>query len=303
MAAEKEPTVLVYDVGGSHISAAVCQRSNGAFRLGQVVHAPHPQQNTSAAFLSLLYSLGAEASIGVTELEGAELAMPGPFDFDLGMSFMEHKLPHLYRVDLRKPLAEHFGWPGERVRFLLDAGAFLLGEIGAGSAQGASRVAGITLGTGIGSALAVDGQIVTEGIGVPPGGEIWNQPYEGGIVEDFLSTRAIQHSYQSRTGLSLSVAELARLAESDLAARDAFADFGKHLGRAVRQTLGIFAPTVVVLGGGISRSANLFVQVAERELQPLKIKLEISQLEDRAPLVGAAVAWFAQANRNGLPVS
>jgi glucokinase len=66
-------------------------------------------------------------------------------------------------------LAERFGWQPGQVRFLLDSAAFLLGEIGAGEARGVERAVGITLGTGIGSAFAVDGQIVTEGPGVPPG--------------------------------------------------------------------------------------------------------------------------------------
>jgi glucokinase len=290
MAADLGSSVLVYDVGGSHVSAAVCH--SGAYRLGLVVSAPHPVEETSDAFIDLLHSLGVEASNGERGLGGAELAIPGPFDFAAGISRMKHKLPYLYGVDLRGKLAERFGWQPDQVRFLLDSAAFLLGEIGAGEARGVGRAVGITLGTGIGSAFAVDGHVVTEGPGVPPGGEIWNLPYEGGIVEDFVSTRAIQRSYKLRTGALPIVARIAADAANDPDATEVFAEFGRHLGLALRMKLSEFDPDVVVIGGGISRSSHLFLPAAIKELAGLKMQLRVSALLDDAPLVGAAVAWF-----------
>jgi hypothetical protein len=51
-----------------------------------------------------------------------------------------------------------------------------------------------------------------------------------------------------------------------------------------------------VLGGGISRSAPLFLPTAQRELNGLRAELRISALMDDAPLVGAGVAWFNGSN-------
>jgi len=155
------------------------------------------------------------------------------------------------------------------------------------------RVVCITLGTGIGSGFAVDGRVVTSGPGVPPGGEIWDYPYRGGILEDTLSTRAMQASYQSRTGNLREVAEIAASVPSDKDAREVFTEFGHELGQAFRTILATFAPQVVVLGGGISRSSHLFLPAAEQELQGIKMELCISELMDNAPLVGAGVAWFS----------
>ncbi len=290
MAADLENSVLVYDVGGSHVSAAVCL--TGSYRLGRVVSGPHPAEQTSNAFIHLLYSLGVKASTGGISMGGAELAVPGPFDFAAGISRMKHKLPYLYGVDLREKLAERFGWQPGQVRFLLDSAAFLLGEIGAGEARGVERAVGITLGTGIGSAFAVDGRVVTEGWGVPPGGEIWNLPYEGGIVEDSLSTQAIQGNYRKRTGKLQEVAEIAAETADDADAVAVFAEFGRHLGLALRMKLGEFGPQVVVIGGGISRSSHLFLPAAMKELEGLKMQLRVSKLLDHAALTGAAVAWF-----------
>jgi len=292
-------SILVFDVGGSHVSAAVCQ--GGDYRLGPVVSAPYPaeqssQEQTSQAFVDLLCRIGIEACTGFNGIGGAELAFPGPFDFQAGVSLMKHKLPYLYGVKLRPELAGRFGWQPDKVRFLNDANAFLLGEIGGGAARGARRAVGITLGTGIGSAFAVDGDLVTEGAGVPHDGEIWNLAFRDSTVEELVSSRAIRRYYEERTGKTREVAELAADAASDPAASEAFVVFGQRLGEALRQTIVGFSPEVVVLGGGISRSAHLFLPAAQQQLKDLKLQLLVSKLLDQAPLVGAGVAWFRQSN-------
>jgi glucokinase len=284
--------VLVYDVGGSHISAALC--SAGDYRLGTVVHIPHEDRQSSAAFVDALESLAAQANANACEVAGASLAMPGPFDYLEGVSWMRHKLPYLYGVNLRREFAKRMGWESEQVRFLNDAAAFLLGEVGAGEARGLSRVVGITLGTGIGSAFAIDGKIQTSGAGVPPGGEIWNVPFEGGIVEDLISTRSIKKAYKESTGQEREVAAIASGAADNPAAVKVFAEFGRDLGRVLRSLLNEFAPDAVVLGGGISHGADLFLAAAQREVRGLAMQLRVSSLGDRAPLVGAGVAWFVR---------
>lgn len=281
------------------MSAAVCH--GGAYQLGPVVSAQYPDDQSTDAFLRLIYTLGVEASAHIVGTSGAELAMPGPFDFDAGVSWMRHKLPYLYGVNPRQPLARQFGWDPGQVRFLKDASAFLLGEIGAGAARGVSRTVGITLGTGIDSAFAVDGRLVTEGTGVAPLGEIWNLPYEGGIVEDFVSTRAIQRNYERSTGAIREVCNIAAAGENDPAATAVFIEFGRQLGLAIRMALSEFAPQVVVLGGGISRSAHLFLPTAQSQLGDLRIQLVVSALKDHAPLVGAAAAWFDCDNAANAP--
>ncbi|MBS1802092.1 MAG: ROK family protein [Acidobacteria bacterium] len=293
MSSDVDPCVLAYDVGGSHISAAVCRRQG--YQLGPVVRANLPEEETSAAFLDVLHSLGRQASAGVEGVEGAEFAMPGPFDYEKGISWMEHKMPYLYGVNVSEALAAKFGWKSEQVQFLNDAAAYLLGEVGAGAAQGVNRVVCFTLGTGLGSGFAVDGRVVTEGKGVPSGGEIWNAPYEGGIAEDLISTRAIKKSYTDRTGQEREVASIAHYAVGgDADAAAVFHEFGKTLGIAIKRLLADFAPDVVVLGGGISRSAPLFLDAVKAELPDTQIEVRVAELGDNAPLAGAGVAWFSR---------
>jgi len=282
--------VLVYDVGGSHISAAVCRSHE--YRLQKVVRADLPKEETSEGFVELLYSLGEKAT-EEPEVEGAELAMPGPFDYDRGISWMKHKMPYLYGVNLSEALAARFGWKNSQVRFLNDAAAYLLGEVGAGAAKGVKRVVCFTLGTGVGSGFAIDGRVVTEGKGVPSGGEIWNTPYEGGIVEDQISTRALQRAYKERKGKEREVASIAHYASGgEPEATAVFEEFGKKLGIAIKRLLTDFGPDVVVLGGGISRSAHLFLDAVKAELENTTIEVRTAKLGDNAPLAGAGVAWF-----------
>ncbi|MEI9967988.1 MAG: ROK family protein [Terracidiphilus sp.] len=292
-----ESRVLAFDVGGSHVASAVCWGSD--FHLGPVASAPHSATHTSDVFVDLLYELGTKARTGLDSINGAMLAVPGPFDLQAGVSLMRHKLPYLYGVDLREALAARFGLQPAQVRFLNDADAYLLGEVGAGAARGFRRAIGLTLGTGIGSAFAIDGNLVTEGPGVPSGGEIWNLPYRGGIVEDFVSSRAIVVNYERRTGKKCEVVDLAAAAPSDPAAQQAFVEFGDHLGTIICTLLVEFRADVIVLGGGISRSADLFLPSVKAHIGDSPVQLRVSELKDKAALVGCGVAAFR--NEDGPP--
>jgi glucokinase len=282
-------SVLVYDVGGNHVSAAVCRLDS--YGLGRVISAPHPINPTSDAFINLLHSVGIQAMSGFNQILGANLAFPGPFDYSDGVSQMTHKIPCLFGVNLRQELAQRFEWNPVQVRFLNDAAAYLLGELGSGSARGMNRAIAITLGTGIGSAFSVDGQVIVEGRGVPPGGEIWNLPYKDGIVEDVISACAIQKSFMLRTRRKLKAIDIAAAAANDPIAVEVFREFGHELGRVLRRTLSLFSPDVVVFGGGISGAADLFLAATECEVRDLNIPLRVSALQDSAPLVGAGFAW------------
>ena len=291
MAVIHENTVLTFDVGGSHISAALCSAAD--LSLGPVASAHYGNVTTSDGFVDLLAGLAAKAADGKHRGVGATLAFPGPFDYGKGVSLMRHKLPYLYGYDLRGALAAKLECNPVEVRFLNDADAYLLGEIGAGAAKGFGRAVGLTLGTGIGSAFAVSGRLTTEGPGVPKDGEIWNVAYESGIVEDFVSARAIAGNYERRTGKSAPVADIATAAPNDPGAREAFAEFGHHLGRVI-SLLADFRADVVVPGGNISRSAELFLPAARAEISNEALQIRVSALLDRAALVGCAAATFPQ---------
>lgn len=281
--------VLAFDVGGSHISAGFCNLST--LQVDRTAQSDLAADPSCREFVDLVYHLGCEVAGNGKNLAGAAFAVPGPFDHVTGISYMLHKLKSLYGVNLRSTLSERFGWQPQQLRFLNDAGAFLLGEVSSGAARSAKRAVGIVLGTGIGSAFAVDGRCVIEGSGVPPGGEIWNLPYGDGTVEDLLSTRALKLDYANRTGREEDVVSIAEYAATDPDARSVFETFGNHLGRVFHEVLGPFAPDVVVVGGGIARSAHLFLPITQQQVSDKGFLLVTSTLLDRAPLVGAGAFW------------
>jgi glucokinase len=281
--------LLTVDVGGSHVSAALCAMDD--LRVIQLTEAPLGGVSSFEGFVDLLYLLSREVSGWPQRMAGASLAVPGPFDCAAGMSLMKHKLQWLYGKDLRGALAARFGWRPDQLCFLNDASAFLLGELNAGNARGAERAVGLTLGTGIGSAFAVDGHCVMDGKGVPRGGEIWDYAYREATVEDLISTRALKAEYRARTGKDLEVKEMAARAAADPCARQVFEKLGCDLGHVIRDVIVPFDPDVVVVGGGIARSAHLFIPIAQRELEDAGVRVLPSTLFEQAQLVGAAAHW------------
>ena len=279
--------LLVFDVGGSHIAG-------GLFHADQTtvdsVHSlPVRESGSADEFFATFESLKTMILPTTPSSCGVAVAIPNPFDYERGISYMQHKYKDLYGKNVRGGLAHRLGCDPCRVHFLNDAAAFLLGELCHGAAAGARRAIGITLGTGVGSAFAVDGKIVTAGIGVPAGGEIWNVRYRNGVVEDFISTRSIQGKYEQLAGIRAQVREIA--SRDEALARQTFDGFGKELGRVLREVCLGFAPDRIVLGGGISHAAQVFLRIAEEELAAPEVQLWVSQLFEQAPLLGAGASW------------
>lgn len=278
--------LLVFDVGGSHIAAGLFDART------KTLSSFHTAPVTNSGSAEEIFAVFEALAQGVPRaFSGIAVAMPAPFDYERGISHMEHKYRKLYGVNMRRELARRLHCDPASVHFLNDATAFLMGELVAGAVLGCERAVGVTLGTGVGCAFAVDGKIVTSGPGVPPNGEIWNFPYGNGTVEDVVSTRAIQRLYQQRQGKREDVREIARLAAVYAPARGVFEQFGHELGKALRATCADFNPERIVLGGGIARSARLFLPAAAAELTGLPFTVHVSELDHRAPLIGAGVSW------------
>jgi glucokinase len=282
--------ILVFDVGGSHIAASTSGFNGLALEAVQSV--AMSKTKGLPQFLESLVALAKRVLPQTASPVGISIAMPNPFDYRRGISYMRHKFEYLYGIELHSKLAKALGCPPDRIQFLNDAAAFLMGEIQQGAAWGMRRVVGITLGTGVGSAFATAGEIVTQGRGVARGGEIWNLSYKDGIVEKFVSALAIQENYEQKTGQWEEVQVIANLSETKPEAMQTFEQFGKELANVLRDTCVGFKPERIILGGGISRSAALFLPTAEQELAGLGLKLCVSQLRERAPLVGAAAYWM-----------
>jgi glucokinase len=197
--------------------------------------------------------------------KGLAVALPGPFDFAAGVAWYQlDKFASLYGHDLGRSLRERLGL--DQVVFLNDAEAFTVGEWSAGELRGLDRCAGITIGTGIGSAFLAAGRAIRTGDTVPPGGELYRTAHNGHPIEHWISARAILNRYAELLGSppprSTGVKEIAELARAgDEKAKDALVGAFQVLSDALVPWLERFGATRVVLGGSISGAFDVVADV------------------------------------------
>jgi glucokinase len=276
------------EIGGTHVSSGLVDvaRAEVASGIRRLAF------SADSSRVSLLEAISRAAlEVTVPSIARWGVAVPGPFDYEHGISTIRGvaKLDALYGVDLRDRLSRDLGLERpERVRFLNDAHAFVLGEWWAGSAKGHARAMGVTLGTGIGSGFIANGELVLSGSDIPPEARLDLVPFRGAPVEDVLSSRGIVSAF----GDELDVAEIARRArDGDAKALAVLSEFGSALGEFLESWIVRFAPTCLVFGGSITRAWDLFGD-SFREVCPAAARLQRSGPADHlgeAPLLGAAL--------------
>lgn len=292
-----ERAAVAVDAGGTSLKYGVVVRggSGRALARGAVPldSAGRREAILSAFAAAVCRGMDAAAARGAA-VEGIGIATPGPFDFAAGVSLMEHKWAAIQGVELRPELVRRCGLPtGLPIRFLHDVHAFLRGEAVRGAARGFARVAGVTLGTGLGFGILLDGVFVHNGKGSPHVG-IYKEPWRGGILEDFVSRRGLRADFARRSGDASEpeVEEIARRAREcgDRHARDAFREMGRTLADALAGHLAENRIECLVLGGKISNAFDLFGAELEALLGrvPSLRAVERAQDIDGAPLTGAA---------------
>jgi len=226
------------------------------------------------------------------------VAIPDPFDYATGVAKFRGvgKFESLYGVDLRAAILA--GNPDlDDVVFVNDADAFGLGEWVHGAATGWHRCVGITLGTGIGSTFLDDGRIVDSGPDVAPGGRAHRLHAHGQPLEDLVSRRAIRRAYKAATGdADADVLDIAiRARAGDPVATQVLATAMRILGETLRPVLDRFAPDVLVVGGSMAGSWDLFEPSFRAGLHRDGQPIVLAEHREDAPLIGAA--WWATEGR------
>jgi glucokinase len=294
--------VPALDIGGTHVIGALV--SSDSWRVVPESSRQHPLRPDGSAQELLRGILECANSIGARPLQRWGAALPGPFDYARGIGLFEGvaKFEALYGVDVRRALLDGLHPPGRDVVFINDADAFLLGEWVAGAAAGHTRAAGITLGTGVGSAFLVDGVVVADDQGVPPEGRVDLLTIAGRPLEETVSRRAILARYAEVVGpeaaASLDVQHVAdRARGGEAAARKVLDEAMSALGSTLAPWLARFGATVLVVGGSMAESWDLLatalgagINNVEPELARRIILLRAHRLRDAA-LIGAA--WHA----------
>ena len=175
------------------------------------------------------------------------------------------------RADLERRL-------GREVRLANDANCFAVSEASDGAAAGCSIVFGVILGTGVGGGVVVDGRPLTGAQAIA--GEWGHNPlpaprdderpgpdcYCGrkGCIETWLSGPRLQRQFEERTGRTLRATEIAAAAlAGDAEAARHMELYCDRLARALAGLINILDPHAIVLGGGLSRMAQLYGRVPE----------------------------------------
>jgi glucokinase len=197
--------------------------------------------------------------------------------------------PHLPWRDeeVRQRLEDRFG---TRVVLDNDANCAALAEVASGAAAGARQAVVVTMGTGIGGAVVVDGRVVRGHNGmagefghtqVVPGGHPCECGHQG-CWEQYSSGNALVRLARSRLGHEPTLLEelcgadperltgpmITRAAEDgDLVARQAFASVGDWLGVGLANLVAVLDPEVVVVGGGVSAAGDRLLDPARGALR------------------------------------
>lgn len=214
------------------------------------------------------------------------VGVPGVVDPISGIIYDVLNLPVWKKVSLKNLLEQRYNVP---VFLNNDANCFAKGEKIYGYGKHYSNFVGLSIGTGLGMGVIINGQLYN---GVLCGaGEIGMVTYKDSIIEHYASSLFFEHKYKKNAK------EMSILAsQGDSKALFAFSEFGKHLGNAINNILYMYAPEAIVLGGSISKSFSLFRQSMEDTMKSFaylkqieRLKIEVSTLRGIAILGAAAL--------------
>lgn len=248
--------ILCLDVGGSHLSAGVvnskaCSVVEGSLESGMV--------NSMLERKAVLDQWEVVINRSLSVLCGAPVhalcvAMPGPFDYEKGISLMDgmHKYQALLDMDVRKYFASLLSLAPDRIFFVNDAEAFLLGQLPFVKNYAQKRVMGITLGTGLGSALYNQGRVKDLNLG--------SSLFLEGIAEDYISTRGIIRFYRKCGGdKARDVKSLFALPSTDIYRQQTIEQLRLWMIAFLKRCFKHEKPDVIVIGGNIAQGSQFFL--------------------------------------------
>ena len=223
------------DLGGTNIRAALVDGQT----IIRKVKVACPAKGTCEEVIETVAGLISEVMREGVEAIG--IGVPSVVDTRRGIVYNVANIPSWVEVHLKDILEERFG---VRVNINNDSNCFTLGESRFGKGQGYANMVGVTLGTGVGSGIIIDGKLY-EGRNAGAG-EVGCLYYLDKDYESYCSTPFFV-AHQT-TGAELS----ARAEAGDEEAIALWNEFGNHIGELVKAILFAYDPEAIVFGGGIA---------------------------------------------------
>jgi glucokinase len=285
----ENPLVLGVDIGGSHITAGLIDLEKRKLISSSIRHkSVNPHENADAIFNSWCQVI--EAVYTGRNIAGKRigLAIPGPFDYKNGICLIKEqdKFKSLYLMNVKNELARRLKMKPANIKFVNDAEAFLKGEIFA-TPSGHDSVLGITLGTGLGSALYLKGEVRDA--------DLWNSPFQEGIAEEYLAAGWLINRYFQLTGLKVTgVKEISEVVTRDPIAKQVFVEFGNNLAQFLHSQVERHSLGMILIGGNISYAFDHFSEGLSDGLAQTntRVTIRVSELKENAALIGAAAEEF-----------
>jgi glucokinase len=296
-----EQRVIGVDVGGTKLLATVVGQD------GELEGRPEPvptDLSSQEALLEQLDGLVEELRQG-GEIAALGFGLPSRIDQRRGRAVASVNIP-LEDVDFRDRMHERHGLP---VGIDNDANAAAIGEWRAGAGRGSSYVVMLTLGTGVGGGLILDGRPYRGATG--SGAELGHIviEYDGlpcgcggrGHLETYAAGPAADTAARSLYGDSASGAHLVEQAKAgDGEAVEALAGIGRRLAAGIIGFVNVFEPELVIVGGGFGTAAGELLLQPARELlareglAPARdtVKVVPAKLGHYAGVIGAGMVGF-----------
>jgi glucokinase len=294
--------ILAADVGGTQMRAALVDAGGGVIARET---APTPtDSDVPGALIELIAGVGATAG---PEVSHAVVGLPGAVDYEAGRLLSAPNLPNGWADSLSSDqLSAHLGL---HVHVANDADMAAVGEEAFGAGAGIDGVvAYLTVSTGIGAGVVHQGRLVR---GRHSFGEFghsvvdWRSWREGlpGTLEELSSGSGMARQARDRgIGQMDAQAVLEAALNDDVRARAIWEDAVTACAAGVCNLVMAFAPSLVIVGGGIGRRPEFFDPLRELVLQrkehrPTELSIVLSALGDDAGLAGAA-AWVGATQPN-----
>lgn len=288
-----------FDIGGTRIKGGLVEKAGEREGISVLAEdgRDFPREGHWTETVKLLKELS-EALLGQSGLPGEEavsigVAVPGSLDPGQTMVIDAHNL-NFHNVPLKEAVETAF--PGKTVRIANDADAATLAEWKMGALQGCKTAVLLTLGTGVGGGLILNGELFRGGMGhgIEPGHMrlLGEGPLctcgNRGCLETVCSAQFFE-----RQGLSAeAVFEKARAGDPDARRQiDRYTDF---LADGLVSIAMLLDPEIIALGGGISQAGRLLfdplrAKVEARSFFRFPHKILPARLGNRAGFLGAAL--------------
>ncbi len=226
---------------------------------------------------------------------GIGIGVPSVVDVERGIVYAVENIPAWRAVPLKDRLEARYGCPAYVNN---DANAFALGELHFGKGRDYRNMVGLTIGTGLGAGIIIDGRLYS---GPNCGaGEIGAIPYRDATIERYAAGQFFEH--EAGVGGEV-VFERAQRGEAE--AVRLFHAFGLELGHAILTILYAYDPELIMLGGSIARAFPFFDGGMREKLKSFayqhalkKLVIACSENKDVATL-GAAALYIDAAGRSG----